>query len=151
MTDRIDHAALAAQMARDALSTSRSGAQVIAGMLAATAQVHATLALVEQAHPAELAPGRVQSHVVEEARGAPCGQAGDGQVDQCGEQVRHALGTHAARQRAQVRAHPVGVGAALHDGLRAHGGERQRKSGHRIRHDGPGLEAPAKRGQLRQA
>ena len=36
MTDRIDHAALAGQMARDALSTSRSGAQVIAGMLAAT-------------------------------------------------------------------------------------------------------------------
>ena len=48
MTDRIDHAALAAQMARDAVSTSRSGAQVIAGMLAATAQVHASIALVEQ-------------------------------------------------------------------------------------------------------
>ena len=54
MTDRIDHAALAAQMARDALSTSRSGAQVIAGMLAATAQVHATLALVEQQRIANL-------------------------------------------------------------------------------------------------
>lgn len=35
--------------------------------------------------------------------------------------------------------------------LRAHGGERQCKPGHRIRHDGPGLEAPAKRWQLRQA
>ena len=54
MTDRIDHAALAAQMARDALSTSRSGAQVIAGMLAATAQVHATLALVDQQRIANL-------------------------------------------------------------------------------------------------
>ena len=54
MTDRIDHAALAAQMARDALSTSRSGAQVIAGMLAATAQVHATLALVDQQRVANL-------------------------------------------------------------------------------------------------
>lgn len=54
MTDRIDHAALAAQMARDALSTSRSGAQVIAGMLAATAQAHATLALVEQQRVANL-------------------------------------------------------------------------------------------------
>ena len=54
MSDRIDHAALAAQMARDALSTSRSGAQVIAGMLAATAQVHATLALVDQQRIANL-------------------------------------------------------------------------------------------------
>ena len=54
MTDRIDHAALAAQMARDALSTSRSGAQVIAGILAATAQVHATLALVDQQRIANL-------------------------------------------------------------------------------------------------
>ena len=54
MTDRIDHAALAAQMARDAVSTSRSGAQVIAGMLAATAQVHATLALVDQQRIANL-------------------------------------------------------------------------------------------------
>ena len=54
MTDRIDHAALAAQMARDALSTSRSGAQVIAGMLAATAQIHATLALVDQQRIANL-------------------------------------------------------------------------------------------------
>ena len=54
MTNRIDHAALAGQMARDALSTSRSGAQVIAGMLAATAQVHAALALVEQQRIANL-------------------------------------------------------------------------------------------------
>ena len=54
MTDRIDHAALAGQMAWDALSTSRSGAQGIAGMLAATAQVHATLALVEQQRIANL-------------------------------------------------------------------------------------------------
>ena len=54
MTDRIDHAALAAQMARDALSTSRSGAQVIAGMLAATAQIHATLALDDQQRIANL-------------------------------------------------------------------------------------------------
>ena len=54
MTDRIDHAALAGQMAWDALSTSRSGAQVIAGMLAATAQVHAALALVEQQRIANL-------------------------------------------------------------------------------------------------
>ena len=55
MTDRrIDHAALAAQMAGDALSTSRSGAQVIAGILAATAQVHATLALVDQQRIANL-------------------------------------------------------------------------------------------------
>lgn len=54
MSDRIDHAALAGQMARDALSTSRSGAQVIAGMLAATAQVHATLALVDQQRIANL-------------------------------------------------------------------------------------------------
>ena len=54
MSDRIDHAALAAQMARDALSTSRSGAQGIAGVLAATAQVHASLALVEQQRIANL-------------------------------------------------------------------------------------------------
>ena len=54
MTDRIDHAALAAQMARDALSTSRSGAQGIAGVLAATAQVHASLALVDQQRVANL-------------------------------------------------------------------------------------------------
>ena len=64
MTDRIDHAALAAQMARDAVSTSRSGAQVIAGMLAATAQVHATLALVDQQRIANEQMAEVIAHVL---------------------------------------------------------------------------------------
>ena len=70
MTDRIDHAALAAQMARDAVSTSRSGAQVIAGMLAATAHVHATLALVEQQRIANLIALTKETFAAHEAREA---------------------------------------------------------------------------------
>ena len=64
MSDRIGHAALAAQMARDALSTSRSGAQGIAGVLAATAQVHASLALVEQQRVANEQMAEVIAHVL---------------------------------------------------------------------------------------
>ena len=64
MSNRIDHAALAAQMARDALATSRSGGQVIAGVLAATAQAHATLALVEQQRIANEQMAEVIAHVL---------------------------------------------------------------------------------------
>ena len=70
MTDRIDHAARAAQMARDALATSRSGAQGIAGILAATAQVHATLALVEQHRIANLIALTKETFAAHEAREA---------------------------------------------------------------------------------
>lgn len=83
MTDRIDHAALAAQMARDALSTSRSGAQGIAGILAATAQVHANLALVEQQRIANLIALTKETFAAYEA----CEALGTFAAAKCGEQI----------------------------------------------------------------